>query len=144
MKVKMIIGHIIKELLKSKVIYSFELIYSHGLVSGITSLSMILLIRPESLLLAGLAKSLIFKKCFCFYQEICFSFVTNAICKFQKDINSVIHWQMIILKITINSFKLLRSVFSRLEISIVLMEFFTVFFKWNIFFELPWSFWKVY
>ena len=97
-KVKMIIGHIIKALLKSKVIYSFELIYSHGLVSGITSLSMILLMRPESVLLAGLAKFLIFKKCFCFYQEICFSFFTNAICNFQKDVNSVIHWQMIILK----------------------------------------------
>ena len=37
MKVKMIIEHIIKALLKSKIIYSFELIYSHGLVSGITS-----------------------------------------------------------------------------------------------------------
>ena len=91
MKVKMIIGHIIKALLKSTVIYSFNLIYSHGLVSGITNLSMILLMKPESLLLAGLAKSLIFKKRFCFYQEICFSFFNNAICKFQKDANSIIH-----------------------------------------------------
>ena len=55
-------------------VYSFELIYIHGLVPGVTSLSMFLLIRRESLLLAGLAKSLVLKKCFCFYQEICFSF----------------------------------------------------------------------
>ena len=40
MKLKIIIKHIIKALLKSKIIYSFELIYSHGLVRGITSLSM--------------------------------------------------------------------------------------------------------
>ena len=55
MTFKMIIGLIAKALLKSN-IYSFELIFSHGLVSGITSLSMFLLMRPESLLLAGLAK----------------------------------------------------------------------------------------
>ena len=75
MKVKMIIEYIIKVLLKSKIIYSFELFYSHDLVSGITSLSMILLKRPASLLLVGLAKSLVLKKCFCFYQGICFSFL---------------------------------------------------------------------
>ena len=40
MTVKMINERITKALLKSKIIYSFELIYSHGLVSGITSLSM--------------------------------------------------------------------------------------------------------
>ena len=38
MKVKMIIESIIKTLLKSKIIHSFELIYSYDLVSGITSL----------------------------------------------------------------------------------------------------------
>ena len=70
MKVKMTIVRIIKALLKSKIIYNFELIYRHGLVSGITSLSMFLLKRPTSLLLAGLAKYLVLEKCFCFYQEI--------------------------------------------------------------------------
>ena len=66
----MIIERIIRVVLKSKIIYSFELIYGHVLVSGITSLSVLLLIRSVSLLLAGLAKSLILKKCFCFYQQI--------------------------------------------------------------------------
>ena len=61
MAVKMINERIIKALLKSKIIYSFELIYSHGLVSGITSLSMFLLMKPRNLL-AGLAKSLVLKK----------------------------------------------------------------------------------
>ena len=81
MTVKMIIERIIKTLLRSKIIYIFDLIYSHGLVSGIMSLSMFLLMRPESLLLAGLAKSLVLKKCYCFYQEICFTFFTNGACK---------------------------------------------------------------
>ena len=62
LKVKMIIECNIKESLKSKIIYSFELIYSHVLVSRTTSLSMFLWRRPESVLLAGLAKSLILKK----------------------------------------------------------------------------------
>ena len=48
MKVKMIIEHIIEALLKSKIVYSFELIYSHGLVSGINSLSMLLLREPPA------------------------------------------------------------------------------------------------
>ena len=74
MKVKMIIERIMKALLKSKLIYSSELIH-HGLVFGITSLSMFLLRRPEYLLLAGLAKSLVLKKRFCFHQDICFSFL---------------------------------------------------------------------
>ena len=39
MKVKMIMERIMKAFLKSKIIYSFERIYNHGLVSGITSLS---------------------------------------------------------------------------------------------------------
>ena len=74
----MIIEPIMKALLRSKIIYGFKLIYSHGLVSGITSLSMFLLMIPESLVLAGLAK------CFCFYQVICFSFFTNGNVNFRK------------------------------------------------------------
>ena len=62
MTVKMVNEHIINALLKSKIIYSFELIYCHGLVSGVTSLSMFLWMKPKSLLLAGLAKSLVLKK----------------------------------------------------------------------------------
>ena len=84
MAVKMINERIIKALLKSKIIYSFELIYSHGLVSEIPSLSMFLLMRLESLLLTGLAKSLVLKKCFCFYQEICFSFLPMGHVNFRK------------------------------------------------------------
>ena len=74
MTIKMIPERIMKMLLKSKIICNFKLIYSHDLVSGIPSLSMFLLMTPESLFLAILAKSLVLKKCFCFYQEICFSF----------------------------------------------------------------------
>ena len=77
----MIIERIIRVVLKNKMIYGFELIYGHVLVSGITSLSMLLMMRSESLLLAGLAKSLILTKCFCFYQQIYFSFFTNGACK---------------------------------------------------------------
>ena len=66
----MINEHIIKALLKSKVIYSFEPIYSHGLVFGITSLSKFLLMGPKNFLLARLVNFLVLKKCFCFYQEI--------------------------------------------------------------------------
>ena len=50
--VKTIIERIMKALLKGKFIYSFELIYSHGLVSGFTSLCIFLMMTPESLLLA--------------------------------------------------------------------------------------------
>ena len=82
MIVKMIIERIVKALLKSKMIYSFELNYSRGLMSGITSLSMFLLVKSESFLLSGLGKSLVLKKCFRFYQEICFSFFTNGASKF--------------------------------------------------------------
>ena len=84
MSIKIVIERIIKALLKSKIIYSFELIYSHGLVSGIPSLSMFLTMRLESLLLTGLAKSLVLKKCFCFYQEICFSFLPMGHVNFRK------------------------------------------------------------
>ena len=48
MEVKMIIEHIIEALLKSKIVYSFELIHSHGLMSGINSLSMFLLREPQA------------------------------------------------------------------------------------------------
>ena len=82
MIINMIIERIIKALLKSKIIYSFELIHSHDLVSGITSLSIFLLMRPKSLALAGLAKSLVLKNCFCFCQKKYFSFFTNGACKF--------------------------------------------------------------
>ena len=80
MKVKMIIERIIKALLKIKIIHSLKLLDSHDLVSRIISLSIFLLMRPESFPLVRLAKSLV--KCFCFYQEICFSFFTNGACKF--------------------------------------------------------------
>ena len=72
MTVKTIIRLIVKSIIEEKNIYSFELIYSHDLVY-ILVLSM-LLMRPESLLLAGLVKSLDLKKCFYFYQELCFIF----------------------------------------------------------------------
>ena len=49
MAVKMINERIIKALLKSKIIYSFELIYSHDLVCRITSLRMFLLIKLKNL-----------------------------------------------------------------------------------------------
>ena len=50
----MIIERIIKALLMSKIIDSFKLIYSHGLVPGITSLSMLFTDEcRESPLLAG-------------------------------------------------------------------------------------------
>ena len=45
---RMIIIRIIKVFLKRKLIYSFKLIYSRGLVSGITSLSMFLLTRSKA------------------------------------------------------------------------------------------------
>ena len=83
-KFKTIFQHIIKALLKSKIIYSFELIYRHGLVSGITSLRMFLPRRAESRLLAGLAKPFVLKKCFCFYQEMYFNFILARHINFRK------------------------------------------------------------
>ena len=62
-----IIQRLLKALLKSKIIYNIDLIYNDGLVPAITSLSVFLRMRPESILLAGLAKSLVLKKWFCFY-----------------------------------------------------------------------------
>ena len=41
-------------------------------------------------------------------------------------------------KIKLESFKLPRSLFSRLEIFMVLMELLVVSFKWKFFFELQW------
>ena len=79
--------------------------------------------RHVSLPVAGLAKSLVLKKCFCFYQEICFSFFINGACKFYNDVNSVIHESQSFYEIKLLSFKLPKSVFSRLEMSTVLMEF---------------------
>ena len=83
MKFIMIIQLIINVLWKSKLIYSFEVIYSHGLVSGITSLSMILPRRPENFLIVVLAKSLIPKNAFVFIRKyVLVFFSTNAACKF--------------------------------------------------------------
>ena len=62
-----IIQRLLKALLKSKIIYNIDLIYNDGLVPAITSLSVFLRMRPESILSAGLAKSLVLKKWFCFY-----------------------------------------------------------------------------
>ena len=83
MKVKLIIERIMKALLKSKIIYSFELIYNHGPVSGITSLSMFLLRRPDYLLLGGLDKSLVLKNAFVFIR-IYFSFLQKGNVNFRK------------------------------------------------------------
>ena len=91
--VKMINEHIIKGLLKNKIIYRFKLIYSHARLSGITSLSMFLLMKSKNLLLAGLAKFLVLKKCFCFYQQMCFSFLPMEHVNFRK----IIHGKTIIL-----------------------------------------------
>ena len=49
--------------------YSFKINHNYGVVSGITSLSTFLLTGPKALL-AGPAKLLLWKKSFCFYQEI--------------------------------------------------------------------------
>ena len=134
MKVKMIIEHIIKALLKNKIIYSFKLIYSHGLVSGITSLSMFLLKRPASPLLASWTSQIFgFKKVPLFLSRNMFQFFNNSVYKFQKDVN-----KKTIIQIKLESFKLPRSMFIRLEISTVLMKLFVVSFKWNLFFEMLW------
>ena len=85
-----------KSITQGQNIYSFELIYSHGLVSKITSLSNFLLIRSERLLLPLLDKSSVLKKCFCFYQEIYFSLFTNEVCKFWKVLNSIIYGKKIV------------------------------------------------
>ena len=80
MKVKMITERIMKAFLKSKIIYSFELIYNHGLVSGITSLSVF---NEETLKPSFSWASQIFgfEKCLCFHR-ICFSYFANGACKF--------------------------------------------------------------
>ena len=131
MKVKMIIEHIIKALLKSKMIYSFELIYSHGLVPGITH-----------------------SICFCWRNPQAFFGWTSQIFGFKKmllvfirEYVLVIYQYLIeilerckktIIQVKLESSELPRSVFSRLEISTDLMEFFVISFKRNLFFELPW------
>ena len=73
------IERIIKALLKSKIV-SFELIYCHGLVSGITSLSVFLL-GPKGILLAKLARSMVLKNCFLLLSGNMFWFFINAACK---------------------------------------------------------------
>ena len=69
MKVKMIMERIMKTILKSKIIYSFELIYNHGLVSGITSLGVF---NEETLKPSFTWASQIFgfEKCLCFHQDM--------------------------------------------------------------------------
>ena len=97
MKVKMTIVHIIKSLLKSKIIYNFELIYRHGLVSGITSLSdfTVEINQPS---FSWTSQIFNFRKMFLFLSgNLSFSFFTNTACKFWKDVNSIIHGKAIIL-----------------------------------------------
>ena len=65
--------------------------------------------------------------------NLSFSFFTNAAYKFWKDVNSIIHGKTIILLNQAESFQLPRSVFSRVEISMVLMDVFVVFCNWNLF-----------
>ena len=78
MTVKMINERITKALLKSKIIYSLELIYSHGLVSGITSLSM----SDETQKPFNWTSQIVaVEKMLLFYQEM-FYFFTNEACKF--------------------------------------------------------------
>ena len=121
--------------------YSFKLNYSHGLVSVITNLSTFLLTTLKALS-AGLAKSLLLKKCFCFYQEIyLLVFSHQYACKVWKDGISIIHGKTIILLIKLGSFQSPRSVFSRLQISMVLMEVFVVSCKWNFFLGIFSSSW---
>ena len=78
-----------------------------------------------------------FEKALLFYQEICFSFFTNGYVNFRKML--LYMKRQSFYKINLESFKLPRSVFSKLEISMVLMDFFVVSFKWNLIFELPWQ-----
>ena len=123
--------------------YSFKLNYSHGLVSGITSLSTFWLTRPEALL-AGTAKFLLEKMFLFLSGNLSFSFFhTNTPCKCWKDVNSIKHGKKIILLIKLESFQLPRSVLSRLEISVVLMDVFVVSFKLNFFLGISSSLWKV-
>ena len=88
MKVKVIIKRITDGLLKRKWIYSFEL----GTPGWVYFFR-----RELTTLLAGLTKLWFRKKCFCFYQEICFSFFINTTCKFWKDSNSIIYGKTIFL-----------------------------------------------
>ena len=82
MKVTMIIEHIIKALLKSKIIYSFKLIYSHGLVSRITVYVFTEETRKPSF--SWTSQIFGFKKGFCFYRGICFSFLPMPYVNFRK------------------------------------------------------------
>ena len=72
-KVKMIIERIMKALLKSKIIYNFELIYNHVLVSGITSRSVFTEETPKRSFswgsqIFGFEKMLLFFSVFFFLQ----------------------------------------------------------------------------
>ena len=118
---------IMKLFLKRKIVCSFELIYNHGLVSGITSLSVFTedTLKPS---FSWACRVFGFEKCFCFHQNICFSFFANGACKSQKDVNVVLHMKKrLFFKIKPESFKLPKSMFSRIEISMVFIELFVVF-----------------
>ena len=105
MKVKMIMESIIKAFLKNKIIYSFELIYNHSLVSGITSLS-VFNEETQKPSFSWASQIFGFEKCFCFHQDICFSFFANGACKFWKDIDIVLYMKRrSFLKMKLESFK---------------------------------------
>ena len=69
-----------KLFLKRKIVCSFELIYNHGLVSGITSLSVFTedTLKPS---FSWACRIFGFEKCFRFQRNICFSFFANGSCK---------------------------------------------------------------
>ena len=75
MNVKIIVGRIIKGLMKNKTIYRSELIYNHSQHYSNTSLTMFLMRRPESFLLTGPAKALVLKKMLLFSSGNMFCFV---------------------------------------------------------------------
>ena len=79
MKIETIIKRFIKILFKNEWIYSFELIHSYGLVSGITNLSMLLLNRHKVFFYLDHPSFLFY---FWIYQEVVFSYLTNA-CNFK-------------------------------------------------------------
>ena len=81
MKVKMIAEHIIKAFLKNKVIYCFEPIYSHGLVS-ITVYVFTEETRKPSF--DSTSQIFDFKKMLLFLSGICFSFLTKPYANFRK------------------------------------------------------------
>ena len=115
-----------KSITEGQKIYSFELLYRHGLVSEITSLCVFLMMRLESFLLASVAKSLALNKCFYCFVLV---FVPMGHLNFRKMQILLYMEKPTSYKIKLESFKLPRSVFSRLEISMVLIELFVLSFQ---------------